>query len=134
MATKRKEVKSITYTNPSKSERKSGIISQQKIVHPNIRSSGRVSGGMFGPDKELQKDISKSYREQSSKVLKDSKLNPAGMAKVKGEIDSTTTPYTGANRTTKVSLSYAADTRNAARLRGNKARGTQSSAARIPVK
>ena len=134
MATKRKEIKSITYTNPSKSERKSGIISQQEIVHPNVRSSGRISGGMFGPDKELQKDILKSYSQQSNKVLKDPKLNPAGMARVKGEVDSTTTPLTGTNRTTKVSLSYASDTRNAARLRGNKARGTDSSAKRVPVK
>jgi hypothetical protein len=135
MSTKRKQIKTIAYSAPSSAENKKGVISQQKITHPDVRPSGMVSGGMFGPDKELKKDIFKSYKTQADKILKDPKLNPAGKARVSSTADSSTSLL--GNRTTRVNVGYAPDPSarsRGANVRANKERGTQSSTQRKVIK
>lgn len=73
----------------------------------------------------------KSKRLAESANL-DKGKNPSGRGAY--EAYPTTSNIFGQESTWKSGIEAKPDMRNAARLRGNKARGTQSSAARVPVK
>ena len=86
-------------------------------------------------DKPLQQHINEVAEKDRKSVMSNPKINPAGKLKVQQTSQERIYPASGGYyRTVKVDTNAAPDPRNAARLRSNKARGTQSSATRVPVK
>jgi len=93
------------------------------IKNPDLRADGNYSGGAFGPDKQLRKEINSAAQKDMAAARIDPKLNPAGKAKFQATADSRRSlgGY-GTDRITDVDTTYRPDPAHAARRRGNRVR------------